>query len=65
MKNFLRTALNVNLFLVLLLTVASAGCSSSEPTNIADAPQSEIDKYNQLIEEEAKKVSAQKEDKNI
>ncbi|TWT97333.1 hypothetical protein [Neorhodopirellula pilleata] len=58
--------MNTKIYVVLLALAIFGGCSSDAAKNVvSDAPQSEIDKYNQLIEEEAARVSAAPEEKGI
>ena len=58
----MKTKLLIALFLLLL----PVGCSSSETKNIAtDASQEELDRYNELIEKEAKQVSESAEEDDI
>ncbi len=55
-----------SLILLLPFLMLPVGCSSNETTNVADgASQSEIDRYNEMIEEEARRVSEEPEAKDI
>jgi len=59
-------AMNTKLVVIFLALAAIGGCSSDAARNVAgDASQSEIDQYNQLIQEEAERVKAAPEEKVI
>lgn len=58
--------MNTKFFVALLALAIIGGCSSDATKNVvSDAPQSEIDKYNQSIEEEAARAEAAPDEKGI